>query len=134
MAYRFEILSMRFEKALDQGPLTPSAVEAWGVFSRLIEVGDDLYALRHIDIFVNGRFLRYDRTHWVDAFGMLVDARSGRRLRKSRRWQVVAIETEEFEAAWKAAGNSKDWQLQVASASMSKFGPVPPWLQRAWLL
>jgi hypothetical protein len=120
---------MRFEKALDQGPLLPALVTEWGRFTRYIEVGADRYALRHIDVFEDGKFLRYDRQHWIDAFGMLADARFGPFPSRSRRWRVLTIEATEFEAEWKAASHSPQWPLQVASAKMAKWGLVPVWLR-----
>jgi hypothetical protein len=120
---------MRFAKALDQGPLEIGPASDWGRFTRLIEVGPDRYALRHIDAFESGRFLRYDRRHWVDAFGMLADARFGRALTRSRRRRILAVEAAEFEAEWEAAGCSPQWPLQVASAEMARWGPVPVWLR-----
>ena len=120
---------MRFEKALDQGLLLPGPVADWGRFSRLIEIGDDRYAVRHVDAFESGRWLRYDRNHWVDGFGMLADAQFGRREPRSRQWQVVEVANEEFEAAWEAAGRSPQWPLQVASAKMGRLGAVPVWLR-----
>lgn len=120
---------MQFAKALDQGPYGIGPAADWGRFTRLIEVGPDQYAMRQIDVFECGRFLRYDREHWVDAFGMLADARFKQPLTLSRHWQILAIEGAEFETEWEAAGRSPQWPLQVASAAMAQQGPVPIWLR-----
>ena len=94
-----------------------------------IKVGADLYALRHIDVFESGQFLRYDRQHWVDSFGMLADARFGGSPSRSRRWRILTIEAGEFQAQWREAGRSPQWPLQVANAKMEKWGLLPVWLR-----
>jgi hypothetical protein len=33
----------------------------WGDTTRYLEIGDDLYATRHLDLYDNGNALRYDR-------------------------------------------------------------------------
>jgi hypothetical protein len=120
---------MRFEKALEQGPLQPGPVAEWGRFTRYIEVGADGFAVRHIDAFECGQMLRYDRVHWVDAFGMLADAHIGRTVSRSRRWRILAIEALEFEAEWEKAGRFPQRQLQLDSAEMTRRGAVPIWLR-----
>ena len=121
---------MRFMKALDQGPFVPGPLADWGLFTRLIEIGEDLYAVRHIDVFTSGRFLRYDRIHWVDGFGMLAGAWFGWGEIKRPEWQIQTIGEAEFELEWEAAGRSPQWPLQVASAKMVRWGLVPVWLRQ----
>ena len=47
----------------------------WGEFVRYVEVADDQYAMRQVEVFQGGRmFRRYNRSYWCDDFGMLVGA------------------------------------------------------------
>ena len=50
-------------------------VHSWGRFTRYLEIGDDSYATRQVDQFDNGFYLRYERNHWCDGYGMLADMR-----------------------------------------------------------
>lgn len=38
-------------------------LRGWGRVTRYLEIGDDLFAVRHIDVFENGYALLYDRVH-----------------------------------------------------------------------
>jgi hypothetical protein len=103
-------------------------MRSWGAFTRYIEIGDDLYATRHVDAYENGYTLRYDRIHWADGFGILADMRHSK---KCDRWWGPPIEIDpiEFEAAWQAATASPTWQEQIDTAKMSQLGAVPIWLR-----
>ena len=63
-----------YEKAIQQGPAINEPAENWGQFTRYLEIGDDLRAVRQMDVFEDGQMLSYDRVHWVDEFGILGDA------------------------------------------------------------
>jgi hypothetical protein len=103
---------------------------AWGDFIRNMEIGDDLYATRHVDVYANGYALRYDRVHWVDEFGMLADARYDER--KWNKWwgPFVKISRQEFEDVWQAVERSPTLSLQLAGEKMSVLGAVPIWLNK----
>ncbi len=72
--------------------------------------------------------LSFDRVHWVDAFGMLGDAKINRN-RKQYLWGTCEeIESAEFERVWTEARASPTWPQQVATAQMGRMGAVPVWL------
>lgn len=50
-----------------------SSLTEWGSFVRYLEIADDGYASRQLDVFVNGCILAYDRESWCDAESTLVD-------------------------------------------------------------
>jgi hypothetical protein len=119
-----------YQKAPNQGPCLDEPRRSWGKFTRYTEIGDDLYAHRHVDVYANGYSLRYDRTHWVDGFGILADMRYN-----AKKWEncwgpVIAIDPSEFDAVWQAAEASPTWTKQLSSAKMVELGTVPVWLTR----
>jgi hypothetical protein len=118
---------MFYQKAADQGPYLLEASRSWGRFIRYLEFGDDLHAVRHVDQFENGQLLSYDRSHWIDDYGMLADMKYSPRWKTSE-WAATDITPEEFEKIWCAAARSPIRQGQIASARMSRLGPVPIWL------
>jgi hypothetical protein len=117
-----------FEKAVNQVPAIVDPVKGWGKFTRYLEIGNDLWPVRQVDVFENANMLSYHRTHWVDEFGMLGDARINRN-RKHGPWgHSQEINAAEFEGVWTAARISLIWPQQVATAKMAKLGAVPIWL------
>src|SRR5262249_31484351 len=87
----------------------------WGKFVRHLEVGDDQYAVRQVDIFRPGDVLRYDRAHWWDDYGMLL----GLRFSRKGKWAAAfpgaeVIEAAEVERVWRAALQSPLWEKQLA--------------------
>lgn len=122
-----------FEKAVGQGPAILEPAAHWGQFTRYIEIGEDVRAVRQVDVFENGSLLCYDRAHWLDDFGMLADARINRN-RKDERWgHSEEIEATEFESAWTVARASPLWRQQVATAQMAQTAALPIWLTiRGW--
>jgi hypothetical protein len=116
-------------KASESGRRPDEPLRSWGRFTRHLEIGDDSYALRHVDLYENGHLLRYDRTHWVDKFGTLSAMAYDER--KWEEWWGPAspIEPAEFKAIWHAADTSPLWQMQLRGALMSRLGPLPIWLQ-----
>ena len=95
-----------------------------------MEIGDDRSCLRHVDVYANGYSLRYDRTHWVDGFGILADMRYD--ARKWVKWwgPLITISPSEFEAVWTAAALSPTWPGQLSSQKTDEMGKVPIWLRR----
>jgi hypothetical protein len=122
-----------YSKAAGQGPATLEPAASWGRFTIYLEVGEDLWVVRQVNVFQNGNLLSYDRAHWVDEFGMLGDARINRN-RKHGPWgQSEEVEAAEFERVWAAARASPLWAQQVAKAQMTWKGAVPVWLtSRGW--
>jgi hypothetical protein len=49
--------------------------DAWGTSTYFMELGDDLYARRQIEVYENGNVLFYDSNHCADDYGMLCDKR-----------------------------------------------------------
>lgn len=115
-------------KAPSQGRRLPTPMSSWGQFTRYVEVGEDLFCVRHVDVFDNGNVLSYDREPWVDAYGMLGEARVNRN-RTALRWgKVEEIVAEEFERIWARALRHPLRKQQIASALMPRHGLVPVWL------
>jgi hypothetical protein len=105
-------------------------IKAWGEFTRYIEIGDDSYPVRHVDVFANGYSLRYDRSHWVDELGVLAQMRYDRK--KWEEWWEPSegVSPQEFEAVWRAAESSPVRLMQLDGELMSRYGDVPAWLGR----
>lgn len=116
---------MVYRKAPGQGPSISEPLRSWGTFTRHLEIGDDQFVVRQVDVFVNGYAVRYDRTHWVDDLGMLADSRY--RPKVWERWwgPGVPMTADEFEQVWAAAESSPVYQLQLATAKISRWGAVP---------
>jgi hypothetical protein len=120
-------IGMYHEKASGQGPKA-GQMESWGRFTRYLEIGEDLRAVRQVDVFKNGSMLRYDRSHWVDDFGVLADARLNRNRKQGPWGWSREIQAAEFERVWSRAGNSPSCEKQVATAQMARMGAIPIWL------
>ncbi len=122
-----------YEKAVGQGPAILAPAASCGRFTRYMEIGEDLRAVRQVDVFESGNLLCYDRIHWVDDFGMLADARINRNRKRGPWGQSEEVEGAEFERVWNAARASPMWPQQVAKAQMARMGAVPIWLtDRGW--
>lgn len=117
-----------FVKAANQGPAIREPAASWGRFTRYLEIGEDLQALRLVDVFENGNSLSYDRVHWIDEFGMLGSARMNRNVKQGLWGQSVEIEGAEFEQVWNTARASTIWPQQVEKAWMSSWGTNPLFL------
>ena len=62
---------MRYFKERGRCLRRDSLAADWGECVRYIEIGDDRYAVRQVEVYGDGRVLRYDRSHWCDRFGQL---------------------------------------------------------------
>lgn len=122
-----------YEKADNQGPLILEPMASWGKCTIYLEVSEDLWAIRSIQKFENGKILSFDRVHWVDEFGMLADAQINRN-RKTGIWGTsIEISAAEFERVWQKARRSSLWIQQKATAKMAQLGAVPIWLtSKGW--
>jgi hypothetical protein len=133
---RLQPVGAYYVKATGQGPADgPEQVESWGRFTRYLEIGEDLRAFRQVDVFGNKNLLSYDRSHWVDDFGMLADGRLNRTCKQGPWGRSREIAADEFERIWTAARSSPIWQQQVATAQMArlaKLGVIPIWLLQGW--
>ncbi|MFH7027439.1 MAG: DUF6881 domain-containing protein [Heteroscytonema crispum UTEX LB 1556] len=49
------------------------AFDAWGTSTYFLEIGDNSYPLRQIEVYENGNVLFYDKSHSRDDYGMLCD-------------------------------------------------------------
>lgn len=67
----------------------------WGTSTWYIETDDDLWSTRQIEVYANGRILRYDAEHWHDEYGMLGD-----QALDAQEFASYAIPREEFEQVW----------------------------------
>ena len=98
------------------------AVE-WGEFSSYVEVGDDQYAIRQVELFDNGNVLRYDREHWCDDYAMMAALKFSRK----PKWSVYFLGAElinppEFEKVWRIAERSELWAQQVKRSRVKQWG------------
>lgn len=109
-----------------------SLTVGWGECVRYVEIGDDRYAVRQVEVYSIGRVLRYDRSHWCDRFGQLFGCLfSHKQKATDARLGAEVIEAKEFERAWREALNSPMWEQQVQESLAAKWGTVPHWLQEA---
>jgi hypothetical protein len=69
--------------------------DAWGTSTYFVEIGEDCYVKRQIEVYENGNVLCYDRSHSWDSYGMLSDKRMDR-----RDIEEFAISKAEFEEVW----------------------------------
>ena len=81
-----------------------SLAVGWGECVRYLEIADDQYVVRQVEVFDNKNVLRYDRSHWCDGFGQLL----GRRFSRKPKWAVgfpgaEIIEPTEFERVWRGS-------------------------------
>lgn len=93
----------------------------WGTFTSFVEIGDDSYALRDVQLYQNGYALRYDRENWLDGVGCL-----GSMKYDEQKWLELwgpdeAIEASEFEEAWASSENAPNQPQDYSH----KHGPWP---------
>ena len=69
--------------------------DTWGTSTYFLELGQDLYAIRQIEIYENGNVLFYDGTHHADNYGMLCDKQLF-----DEDIQEFGITKAEFEEVW----------------------------------
>ncbi|MCC5641054.1 hypothetical protein LC593_35545 [Nostoc sp. CHAB 5844] len=69
--------------------------DAWGTSTYFLEIGDDLYPIRQIEVYENGNVLFYDSSHFADNYGMLCDKRI-----QEEDIQEFGITKAEFEQVW----------------------------------
>src|SRR5437879_2522494 len=102
----------------------------WGECVRYLEIADDRYAARQVEVYKRGHVLRYDRSHWCDRFGLLFLCLFSRK-RKAIEGRIGAqvIEAKEFERAWRMALSSPMWEQQVEQSLAAEWGVAPPWLR-----
>jgi hypothetical protein len=123
---------MRYFKECGHCLRHDSLAADWGECVRYVEIGDDRYAVRQVEVYSDGRVLRYDRSHWCDRFGQLsgclfshkqkaIDGGPG----------AEVIEAKEFERAWREALGSPMWRQQVEQSLADEWGMMPHWLQVA---
>jgi hypothetical protein len=103
----------------------------WGEFVRYLEVGDDQYAVRQVELFDNGNVLRYDRAHWCDDFGQLLGLRFSRKPKWAANFPgAELIAATEFERVWRAARRSPLWKEQRSRSRAEQWGAEPHWLRK----
>ena len=100
-----------------------SLAAGWGTYTSYLEVGDDQFAVRQVEVFRSGQVLRYDAAHWCDEFGHLC----GLRFSRKPKWAVFFPGVElftaaEFERVWRAAQGSPQWEDQVATSRAAEWG------------
>ncbi|MDA0587180.1 MAG: hypothetical protein O2820_05520 [Planctomycetota bacterium] len=80
-----------------------SPVSEWGSFVRFLEIADDGYPNRQVDLFVNGCALMYDRELWCDEESTLADAKYDVEGRAAAWGAYREIRSEQFEVEWEFA-------------------------------
>jgi hypothetical protein len=126
---RIKEARMMYIKAHGRYLMQGSRATNWGDFTQYLEVGDNQFTLRQVDIFGNGNVLRYDASHWCDDYGMLI----GLRFSRKPKWAAFfpgaeLISAADFEKVRRAAQRSPLWPLQVASSRAAEWGTSPHWL------
>jgi hypothetical protein len=91
-------------------------LHSWGDFNRYLEIGDDLYAVRQVDVFSNGNCLRYDRSRWEDEFNMLAGMKYNDEIWAKSWGPDTKITKDEFEKAWQLAQLAPNLAEQMASS------------------
>jgi hypothetical protein len=120
---------MRYFKERGHCLRSNSLAADWGECVRYVEIADDRYAARQVEVYSGGRVLRYDRSHWCDSFGQLFGCRfSHKRKAVESRRRAEVIEVQEFERTWRAALASPLWEQQVEQSLVAEWGAVPHWL------
>jgi hypothetical protein len=69
--------------------------DKWGTSTYFLEVGNNAYSIRQIEVYENGTVLFYDRTHNWDEFGRLSDKPN------SDNMDEFEITQDEFEENWR---------------------------------
>jgi hypothetical protein len=108
------------------------ASSEWGEFVRYVEVADDQYATRQVEVYTSGQVLRYDRAHWCDDFGILL----GYRFSRKPKWAVgfpgaEVIDPVDFERIWRGAQKSPQRGEQAARSRAAQWGEHPHWLRES---
>ena len=80
-------------------PSGPGHRAEWGGVVLYYEVGEDLGAVRQIEMFDNGAVLFYDRDHHTDQYGSLAEGEL-LPLPTDYPYQLGLVEISEFEALW----------------------------------
>jgi hypothetical protein len=123
---------MRYFKERGRCLHRDSLAADWGECVRYVEIGDDRYAVRQVEVYSDGRVLRYDRSHWCDRFGQLFGCLFSHKQKAiAGRLRAEAIEANEFERAWRGALDSSIWEQQIEQSLATEWGVVPHWLQQA---
>ncbi|WP_369009487.1 DUF6881 domain-containing protein [Planctopirus hydrillae] len=109
-----------------------SLAASWGECIRYVEIGDDRYAVRQVEVYNSGRVLRYERSHWCDRFGQLFGCLFSQKHKAiDGRLTAEVIDAKEFERAWREAIDSPMWVQQVEHSLVAEWGLVPHWLRKA---
>jgi hypothetical protein len=123
---------MRYFKERGRCLRRNSLAADWGECVRYVEIGNDRYADRQVEVYSDGRVLRYDRSHWCDRFGQLFGCLFSHKQKAiDGRLGAEFIEAKEFERAWRKALGSPMWGQQVEQTLAAEWGIVPPWLHAA---
>ncbi|NVB81258.1 MAG: hypothetical protein HOV81_22875 [Kofleriaceae bacterium] len=73
--------------------------DAWGTCVYYLQVDEQSYPERQLEVYSSGDVLAYDREHWSDEYGGLGD----QPLDEDDEWLACTSTAEEFEAAWASA-------------------------------
>ena len=91
---------MRYFKERGRCLRRDSLAANWGECTRYVEIGDDRYAVRQVEVYNKGRVLRYERSHWCDRFGQLSGCLFSEKQKAiDGRLTAEVIDTKEFERA-----------------------------------
>jgi hypothetical protein len=123
---------MRYFKECGRCLRRDSLAADWGECVRYVEIGEDRYAVRQVEVYSDGRVLRYDRSQWCDLFGQLFGCQFSHKQKAiGGRLGAEAIDAKEFERAWREALDSPMQGQQVEQSLAAEWGVVPHWLREA---
>lgn len=123
---------MRYFRERGQCLHRDSLAKGWGECIRYVEIGDDRYAVRQVEVFGNDRVLRYDRSHWCDKFGQLFGCLFSQKQKAiNGRRTAVVITRNEFEKIWRKAYHSSMCEKQLEHSLTAERGAAPSWLQNS---
>jgi|GEM_PF-1907033 len=123
---------MRYFKECGRCLRHDSLAADWDECVRYVEIGDDRYAIRQVEVYSAGRVLRYDRSHWCDRFGQLFGCLFSQKQKAiDGRLGATVIEAKEFERAWREALGWPMWRHQVEQSLAAEWGAIPHWLREA---
>ncbi|WP_040252153.1 hypothetical protein [Psychroserpens mesophilus] len=77
--------------------------EKWGKSIWYIEIGEDNYIKRQLEVYENSNRIKFDEDHWCDSYGSLGDQPI-----KISELNSIKITAEEFESEWKTKALNRD--------------------------
>ena len=77
--------------------------EEWGKSIWYLEIGEDNYIKRQLEVFENSNRIKFDENHWCDSFGSLGDQPI-----KFEELEAEEISATDFESEWNVKSLNMD--------------------------